>query len=799
MTAPSPSATQCTLVLSLASSPLRHRAAAAGTALLAVLAAGCAHLPGVAPGPSDRAATPARSDVHALLLNGGGQRAINYQSHLRHIEEVLALLRESGITPDHITIFNSDGDDPAPDMATRERTTEPAFWLLPAPIRQALRPPMTYVDSSIPGVALRPARTDALRSWFADEGARLAPGDTLLVYVTDHGERNPKDDTNNTITLWGESLSVEELRALLGLLDPGVRVVLLMSQCFSGSFANAVLPDATALPAGNACGYFASTADRPAYGCYAENLGKDGVGHSYHFLRALRSLGGFFAAGQEVLVTDDSPDVPNSTADVFLERLLTAAAIEAGQALPDFADGLLAEAWKDRGRWEPEIRLLDRIGRAYGFFSPRSLTELEQHAGSLPEISKQLGTYARRWSLALDALRAENWQRFTEIYPEWRGRLDAQISRLDPHPAAPPELLAALRGFVARDPDAHERLSALRQRADDASAASYRMAVRAGVVLRMRAVLVRVAGRVYLDRDVSGEAREAYRRLLACEDLPLLAAAPPAAGAAEAPAAFPTIAEDQRLVATVMPAWMGIRYGPVDEARRRRLRAAAGAVEIATVYPDSPAKAAGLRAGDLILGPPGHPFGEAHQVREWTMRRDIGVPATLEIFRNARRRRVTLHPQPYPLVLPKLPGPPAVGSPAPPLRVDFFRGPRRLAARSPRLLFFWATWCLPCKMALPELLAFSRERDIAVIAITDEYPDALRSFFAQFHEPFPQIVAIDRLRTTFQSYGVSGTPTIVLVDAGGNVRHYQSGYRPDLGLGIDGWHWRPPAAVPGGG
>ena len=127
------------------------------------------------------------------------------------------------------------------------------------------------------------------------------------------------DPTNNTITLWGDGISVAELRDLFALLGPGVRTVMLMSQCFSGSFAHAVLPASDgALPAGNLCGYFSSTADRFAYGCYPENRGRDGVGYSYEFFEAAARLGRFSEAQRRALVTDDTPDVPNSSSDFFL-------------------------------------------------------------------------------------------------------------------------------------------------------------------------------------------------------------------------------------------------------------------------------------------------------------------------------------------------------------------------------------------------------------------------------------------------------------------------------------------------
>jgi hypothetical protein len=49
------------------------------------------------------------------------------------------------------------------------------------------------------------------------------------------------------------------------------------------------------------------------------------------------------------------------------------------------------------------------------------------------------------------------------------------------------------------------------------------------------------------------------------------------------------------------------------------------------------------------------------------------------------------------------------------------------------------------------------------------------------------VIAIDPLRISFRNYGVSGTPTFVLIDGKGVVRHYQSGYTLDRGLQIEGW------------
>jgi len=47
-------------------------------------------------------------------------------------------------------------------------------------------------------------------------------------------------------------------------------------------------------------------------------------------------------------------------------------------------------------------------------------------------------------------------------------------------------------------------------------------------------------------------------------------------------------------------------------------------------------------------------------------------------------------------------------------------------------------------------------------------------------------VATDDLRRSFLAYGVSGTPTFVLVDGGGVIRSYSVGHSAAKGLGIEG-------------
>jgi thiol-disulfide isomerase/thioredoxin len=741
--------------------------------------------------------------VFAVLINGGGRPEINYQSHLIHLKQLIELLRQSGVDPGRIAVFSGDGPDPAPDLATREINREPRSWLLPrGPVRNYLSPEIEYVNSTIDGFTLRPARKQDLTAWFSEEGRRLIPGDTLLFYVTDHGEKNNKDLSNNTITLWKENLNVDELREMLALLNREVRTVMVMSQCFSGAFARAMYGDGgEAQPDGNVCGYFSVTADRPAYGCYPENRGKDGIGYSHRLFEALDVLGTLPEAHRRVQVTDNSPDVPFKTTNKYLEDLLHRAAERSGRDPTAFIDDLLAEAWRNRKAWEPQIRLLDRIGHTFGTFSPRSLHELQEESQALPELSKQLRTYGQRWSEALEALKVENWNEFLAAHASWGDRVDPKKQpRLDgpARQALLTELLDQLEPFTKANPARHERLLSLKEKADEASGAAYRTDVRLGAVLRMQAILTSIAGRVYLARDAAPEERDAFARLEGCESLPL--GPPPRVASAallETPDPFPTLATERDLVQRVAPAWMGIQYRPLPERQREQHRMEKGAVAVTTVFPDSAAAKAGLQVGDIILGPPEAPFTEPHAVREWTMRSEVGAPAPLRIWRDQDLLQLSLRPDPFPIKMPKLPGPPPVGSTAPPLKVELYRGTQQLVEGKSRLLFFWATWCAPCKFALPEVLAFAKARGVEVLAITDEDSGVLEEFFRDLRDPFPSLVATDPLRLTFQSYGVSGTPTFVLVDAARVVRHYQTGYT-QAGLTIDGWEWtRKKAAATG--
>lgn len=760
------------------------------------LAIGMRHGSPVFAAPHESTGISAR--LHVVLLNGGGRPHSNYYSHLRHITQFAEVLHRAGISSRDITVFNADGAEPQADFAVRDPQGEPFFWLLEGtPLERPLRPQIRFENSTVDGFTFQPATRTALQRWFVEAAARFSPGDTVLFYVTDHGTKNADDLTNNRITLWGEkeTLSVNELREMFAHFDPQVRVVVLMSQCFSGSFANLMYNGTGGkLPSGNICGFFSSTADREAYGCYPENRDKDNIGHSFAFIEQLAAGLSLPEAHSGVLVTDQTPDVPLKTSDVYLEKLLEEAARTRGQKLDTLIDELLARAWLDKSAWETDVRLLDRVAQAFGYFSPRSIAELQEQAQFLPTISEQFSTYGKAWDAALHALTNENLSRFLAFNADWQGRLDTKMLSALPATERPPlvtALLSDLTVFTSRDTETHSRLQLLREKADDAGKAHYRMQVRLATVLRLRAILTSIAGRVYLRQGDLADQQKSYDDLKACEAVSL-GGTSDAAMTPSARESFPAYDGERQLAEKILPGWMGISFKQASSTLRDKLKLKTGASVVQAIYPDSPAQQAGLEVGDIIVGPPEAPFIELQQIREWVMTAPIGTSAALQVLRDENSLRVTITPQRYPLKWPSLPGPPKVGSEMPRLpELKPYRGtlPVKLGRGGPYALFFWATWCGPCKASLPEVVAFERERRVPVIAITDEPSDQLDAFFKKYEGPFPAIVVTDASRRAFLAYGVSGTPTFVLADATGKVQSIATGYSAEKGLPLAGWSW----------
>lgn len=86
------------------------------------------------------------------------------------------------------------------------------------------------------------------------------------------------------------------------------------------------------------------------------------------------------------------------------------------------------------------------------------------------------------------------------------------------------------------------------------------------------------------------------------------------------------------------------------------------------------------------------------------------------------------------------------------------------------VLNFWATWCGPCQLEMPELIKFSAANpEVPVLFLAVDGTTAeLNAFAKRMGLPLDRVVRLDE--ATLQAYGVTTLPTTVVVNREGRVR-----------------------------
>ena len=129
------------------------------------------------------------------------------------------------------------------------------------------------------------------------------------------------------------------------------------------------------------------------------------------------------------------------------------------------------------------------------------------------------------------------------------------------------------------------------------------------------------------------------------------------------------------------------------------------------------------------------------------------------------------------------------GSMAPDFSLPDLSG-RRVTLKDHRgkvvILDFWATWCGPCRMAIPELVELQdkyRPRGVAVIGISmdDRHmcPDAyLRAFKEKFKVNYLILRFNHKVAQDYFGKSNMAIPTLFIIDRDGKIRNKIVGYSP---------------------
>lgn len=91
---------------------------------------------------------------------------------------------------------------------------------------------------------------------------------------------------------------------------------------------------------------------------------------------------------------------------------------------------------------------------------------------------------------------------------------------------------------------------------------------------------------------------------------------------------------------------------------------------------------------------------------------------------------------------------------------------------------FWATWCQPCRMEIPDFIAMYdeyKDKGLVIVGVALDVPDRVRAFAQSNGMNYP--VVFGNQEVANQWGGIQGIPTTFIVDQEGNIVDRAVGYR----------------------
>jgi thiol-disulfide isomerase/thioredoxin len=205
-------------------------------------------------------------------------------------------------------------------------------------------------------------------------------------------------------------------------------------------------------------------------------------------------------------------------------------------------------------------------------------------------------------------------------------------------------------------------------------------------------------------------------------------------------------------------------------------------VGVAHVVRGSPAEKGGVKSGDRLVVVDGTKVASPSDVTRAVGAHRVGDSIAVEVERGGSnvKAQLVLASRPAGDEILRMD---LVGTFAPPwTNVTPLTGaPSSLASLKGRVVImdFWATWCGPCKAIVPRLSALKDRygaQGLSVVGITTDDAEKAADYASKNAMKYPSVV--DGNGDTSKAYGITGLPTMLVVDKRGVVREVYVGFDP---------------------